>query len=56
MSDIAVHRIVVDMGPNREPRGCTVLPKCTDAEARKIAEGVFTAARVISVERLVKPR
>ena len=56
MSEIAVHRIVVDMGPGREPKGCTVLPKCTDTEAQKIAEGVFTAARVLSVERLVKPK
>ena len=56
MSDIAVHRIVVDMGPGREPRGCTVLPKCSDAEARKIAEGVFTEARVLRVERLSKRR
>ena len=51
----AVHRVLVAMD-DRPPRWATMLPACSDSEARRIAEGVFTAARVLAVEPLQAKR
>ena len=54
MSEV-VHRVLVAMD-DRPPRWATMLPACSDAEARRIAEGVFTRARVLKVEPLKAKR